>query len=168
MIKVYLCGKYVSTEGCGKAKKIILDSISEPTEVFEIREDMVDVMISQGVSKIQEIQSETGFRVNVGFSNSAVLVYGMTKVYLWGDKKECAVAKNIILDLLSDIQIVGIRNYALLRNMYCSYCYTYHDRCHDMHNSSYCYTYHDMYNSSCYCYEPTSRNPGTSKNTANG
>ena len=97
MMKVYLWG---DKEGCDKAKKIIVDIISEPSVEFEIPEDMSGVVIGKRGSKIKEIRSETGVRVNVGSRDSAV--NGMIKVTLKGDKQGCDEAKNIILELISE------------------------------------------------------------------
>ena len=96
MIKVTLMG---NKEGCDEARTIIMDLISQPTEVFEIPVDMIGVLIGKGGSKIQEIQSETGFRVNVGSRDSAV--NGMIKVTLHGKQEECNEAKMIIMNIIS-------------------------------------------------------------------
>ncbi|XP_063677015.1 far upstream element-binding protein 1-like [Bolinopsis microptera] len=97
MTKVVLRG---NKEGYDEAKRIIMELISEPVEVFKIPEYMIGVVKGQQGSKIQEIQSETGVRVIVGFWDPAI--DGMIKVTLMGNKDSCEEAKKIILDLISE------------------------------------------------------------------
>ncbi|XP_063677014.1 far upstream element-binding protein 3-like [Bolinopsis microptera] len=96
MMKVYLWG---DKKGCDKAKKIIMNLISESTEVFEIPEDMSGIVIGKGGSKVKQIRSETGVRVSLGSRDSAL--NSMIKVTLMGNKEGCDEAKTIIMNLIS-------------------------------------------------------------------
>ena len=95
MIKVTLKG---DKQGCDGAKNIILELISEQTEVFEIPMDRIGQVIGERGSKVEEIKWKTGVIVSVGDWDSAV--DGMIKVTLKGDKKGYDEAKTIIMDLI--------------------------------------------------------------------
>ena len=97
MINVTLRG---NKEGCDDAKQIILDLISKLTEMFQIPEDTIGVVIGKGGSKIKEIKSNTRVDVFLGSRDSAV--DGMITVTLRGKKEGCDDAKKIIMDLICE------------------------------------------------------------------
>ena len=97
MIMVTLRGK---KEGCDDAKKIIMDLICEPTDVFEIPEEKIGVVIGKQGSKIQEIREFFGVGVYVGPMDSAV---DGRNVSLRGNKEDRDKAKVYIMDLISDL-----------------------------------------------------------------
>ena len=97
--------------GYDEAKRIILDLISGPTEVFEIPRDMRGVVFGKGGSKLKEIKSETGVIINVGSRDSAV--NGMIEVCLYhicGDKQACGEAKMIIMVLVYKMVFMTPKN----------------------------------------------------------